>query len=1017
MANNTSEITLPFDGQEFIDASRTLWRYDSSIQAWRHVGPVENVPLASDIATGLLSAVFKQMLDNIPEKGGGFGIVVKPFLSLKSPTNPDGVITGKVNVISDSMDISCLGVDGKPLIGECGRFLPDVAPGSGEEVKRPSITFKLSEEFLKTLCIELVSAPGPTGKKGGQGDPGKPGTGDGPQGDDGDSGKNAAGQLKFAGIDIRDTDDVFDTAVTAVEVDQEGGKLAVTKSKVRAPADDTPATQAISTQIDRSIEFSSGFDYTILMAPNDPINRPDVTMVGLPQGFEPNGTNKTTLNAVRLSAFLGLVIDDYKNRLAKIDEAYTKEIHDFIVDKDAKARDAINSLACQLSEAEWNLPIDYCCLPGTMITVDNFIVKPIEDIKAGELVLCSDGKIHRVKRSMVRQVDEPIVDILISGGGRILSLTGEHPVLTAPFEAVRRKGHGRRRTYRHDISKQDFYWSAALSLRENDLLFSPYPVIRSTSLPLDLCEFLGYYAAEGDARNYCVRFGLGLHEGRLASKIATIGLRLGATSTSVNRTRSSIQVCVYGKRMCEICVQHIGKGAKSKVLSKEIMGLRGLEFAYFVRALFEGDGSVTFSSTAPRSQLATASVSMAEQVYWLLLANGIVSTKWYGTFPGGPSNRSKRSFQSRISLSRNETAKLWPQVGGTELSIPSGTFAIDGGVAYRVVKVTKRRYKGSVYNLEVEKDNTYIANSVVVHNCLGLSPGDCKGSNDPKEATFRLAGSIFGPSFCETSKAEDLGTYYVPAGAGQSRPLVEVKYPNSGGMSSTQLPVGGYIVVYEGGTLKDASRPDLGNFVGRPDIGFGLTVSFIGVGGSIKIIPDITSCDRNDPVSVEAAYRNADISKKSVWAILTAVPKINLAAKMPAPYDNPSGVIAVHIYRVLPCDAGDVYFGSATYGVDPEHSSTMIAQVLRKAGSIGMMTVDFATKDGAAIAGTDYTAQNGTLSFGEGELVKIITIQIAHSEDGEGGIKSFTISLSNPQGGGLGDLTTTTMEILYSEYA
>jgi hypothetical protein len=82
-----------------------------------------------------------------------------------------------------------------------------------------------------------------------------------------------------------------------------------------------------------------------------------------------------------------------------------------------------------------------------------------------------------------------------------------------------------------------------------------------------------------------------------------------------------------------------------------------------------------------------------------------------------------------------------------------------------------------------------------------------------------------------------------------------------------------------------------------------------------------------------------------------------------------------------------------------------------------MMTVDFATKDGAAIAGTDYTAQNGTLSFGEGELVKIITIQIAHSEDGEGGIKSFTISLSNPQGGGLGDLTTTTMEILYSEYA
>jgi len=37
----------------------------------------------------------------------------------------------------------------------------------------------------------------------------------------------------------------------------------------------------------------------------------------------------------------------------------------------------------------------------------------------------------------------------------------------------------------------------------------------------------------------------------------------------------------------------------------------------------------------------------------------------------------------------------------------------------RVMKVTRRPYKGKVYNLHVEEDNTYVANNVIVHNCYG----------------------------------------------------------------------------------------------------------------------------------------------------------------------------------------------------------------------------------------------------------------------------------------------------------
>lgn len=48
---------------------------------------------------------------------------------------------------------------------------------------------------------------------------------------------------------------------------------------------------------------------------------------------------------------------------------------------------------------------------------------------------------------------------------------------------------------------------------------------------------------------------------------------------------------------------------------------------------------------------------------------------------------------------------------------------IDGNVISKQFSVEKKSYRGLVYNLEVEEDNSYIANNIVVHNCdfLGSS--------------------------------------------------------------------------------------------------------------------------------------------------------------------------------------------------------------------------------------------------------------------------------------------------------
>ena len=66
------------------------------------------------------------------------------------------------------------------------------------------------------------------------------------------------------------------------------------------------------------------------------------------------------------------------------------------------------------------------------------------------------------------------------------------------------------------------------------------------------------------------------------------------------------------------------------------------------------------------------------------------------------------------------------------------------------------------------------------------------------------------------------------------------------------------------------------------------------------------------------------------------------------------------------------------------------------------VTVDYATADGTATAGQDYTATSGTLTFAAGETTKTVSVALlddAHDE----GEETFTLRLSNAQGARIAD--------------
>jgi hypothetical protein len=81
-------------------------------------------------------------------------------------------------------------------------------------------------------------------------------------------------------------------------------------------------------------------------------------------------------------------------------------------------------------------------------------------------------------------------------------------------------------------------------------------------------------------------------------------------------------------------------------------------------------------------------------------------------------------------------------------------------------------------------------------------------------------------------------------------------------------------------------------------------------------------------------------------------------------------------------------------GTADESAGTMSFTVLMTNASSGTKTVDYATADGTAVAGSDYTETHGTLTFTTGQTSKAVLVPIANDSLSEAD-ETFTLNLSN----------------------
>lgn len=111
-----------------------------------------------------------------------------------------------------------------------------------------------------------------------------------------------------------------------------------------------------------------------------------------------------------------------------------------------------------------------------------------------------------------------------------------------------------------------------------------------------------------------------------------------------------------------------------------------------------------------------------------------------------------------------------------------------------------------------------------------------------------------------------------------------------------------------------------------------------------------------------------------------------------------------------PDNAGTLQLAATSY--DAAEGTIVNVRVTRTGGNEGIVSVDYATADGDAVGGSDYTASSGTLTWADGlSGNKTISITITDDDQAEPS-ENFTVTLSNVSVATLGASTSAVVHII-----
>ena len=367
-----------------------------------------------------------------------------------------------------------------------------------------------------------------------------------------------------------------------------------------------------------------------------------------------------------------------------------------------------------------------CCVPNTQITTMRGMI-PIENIEIDDEVLTHDGTFKKVLNTFSREINEEIYKIRNNCGDDLL-VTKEHPLLTKKYSPLTKLTQIK--------EKKSFLinteWINAENLNNGNLIYCPISnkIIDNDDdiiYEKEFFELLGMYVGDGNIskryqnngniKSMKLRFSLGKNYPELIDRCKFLLRKYSNNGIGIDDFENHVNVICYdtklAKRVGSVCGY-----AKNKSISTSILFANPDYQKSFVIGWFETDGSRINNENV----ISTSEHNLYQELIFVLkrlkLLYSITTVPKHDSIIKGKTYKCKELYNIYIS----NIDENWNQIRTKHRSIYYEDYLI-----YKLKNVNKENYVGTVYNFEVEGNNSYVANGIAVHNCA-------VGYDDSKEA-------------------------------------------------------------------------------------------------------------------------------------------------------------------------------------------------------------------------------------------------------------------------------------------
>jgi len=366
-----------------------------------------------------------------------------------------------------------------------------------------------------------------------------------------------------------------------------------------------------------------------------------------------------------------------------------------------------------------------CFVEGTRV-LTNSGYKAIEKVEDSDLLFTHTGSFQRILNKQIKHGSLTLHSINTQYHPHTIQCTEEHPFYVR--ERVRTWNNDRRR-YTYTFNNPE--WLSASKLTENH--FTGLVINTDSIIPFELNKpdqwfMMGYFLGDGwiETKNK-IRFAINTKDKEyVVNRISSV---LNITDKKCSTGKSDKYGCA--NLVWWNILKDFGKYSHGKKIPEWVQQAPVEFIKEFLLGYQTADGCINSSSNGIKNhhiQYTTVSINIAYGIQRLYLKLGLLCSISYHIMPP------KCIIEGRI-VNQMNTYKLRVTINRQRLS---SSFIEDGYAWFKIkTNISKNTNPLTVYNFEVEHDNSYCVENTIVHNCQPFSiAGNQEGFNDERSNVF-----------------------------------------------------------------------------------------------------------------------------------------------------------------------------------------------------------------------------------------------------------------------------------------